>query len=174
MKAPTLLAAIVGLIASPAGAQTRCLSAPEAEALTQVALPGIMRQTGVVCAQRLPANSLLRDANDSLIAKYDAAADRAWPVARAGLVKLSDPLISPLLDSDYARPLLVTMVAPLIVGRIAIEDCPTIDALVTDLAPLPARNTASVIVTTLRYLQTEKAKGRSVAVPDLPLCPGGR
>lgn len=174
MKALAPIAAIASLIASPATAQGACLSTAEAEALTQVALPGIIRQTGVVCAGRLPASSLLAQPNGALQAKYDAAADRAWPVARGGLVKLSDPLISPLLDSDYARPLLVTMVAPLIVGRIAIEDCPTIDALVTDLAPLPAANTASVIVTTLRYLRKEKAKGRSVAVPDLPLCSGAR
>jgi hypothetical protein len=174
MKAALALAMSLALAASPAVAQTRCLTQPEAEALTQVALPGIIRQTGTVCAARLPATSLLRQSGGAFVAKYDAAADRAWPTARAALVKLSDPMVTSLLDSDYARPLLVTMVAPLIVGRIATEDCPTIDTLVTNLAPLPAQNAASIIVTTLRYLQAEKAKGRGVAVPDLPLCPGNR
>ena len=123
-----------------------------------------------MCAARLPASSLLRQPSGGFIAKYDAAADRAWPAARGALTKLSDPVIVPLLDSDYARPLLTTLIAPLIVGQVQPSDCPVIDLLVTQLAPLPAQNTASIVVTTLRYLKAEKAKGRNVAVPDLPLC----
>lgn len=62
---------------------------------------------------------------------------------------------------------------PFIVGRIGLEDCGVIDRLATQLAPLPPRNMASVIVTALQYLKSEKARGRQVAVPDLPLCPIG-
>ena len=171
MKAIVALAAALSL-AVPVEAQMRCISSSEAKALAQVALPAIVRQTGQLCASRLPATSLLRQTDGAFIAKYDAAADRAWLIARSAIVKLSDPAISALLDSDYARPLLVTLIAPLISGRIAVEDCPMIDGLITDLAPLPAQNTASIIAAALRYLQAEKAKGRNVAVPDLPLCPG--
>ncbi|MDE0877809.1 MAG: hypothetical protein OSB00_03960 [Sphingomonas bacterium] len=174
MKTLSALVCATALIAAPASAQTKCITTTEAKALTQVALPAILRQTGQLCAGRLPASSILRQSSGAFIAKYDAASDRAWPTARAAIVKLSDPAVTALLDSDYARPLLVTMIAPLITGRIAVEDCPTIDALVTDLAPLPAPNTASIVVTTLRYLQAEKAKGRNVAVPNLPLCPGSK
>ena len=174
--ATDMAAALVALActASPAAAQTRCITPPEAESLALVALPGIIRQTGGICAGQLPATSLIRQTQGAFIAKYDSAADRAWPVARAAIVKLSDPMITPLLASDYARPLLTTLIGPLLVGRIAVKDCPVIDRLVTQLAPLPAQNTASIIVTTLQYLQAEKAKGRTVAVPDLPLCAGSR
>ena len=48
-----------------------------------------------------------------------------------------------------------------------------IDRLAMQLAPLPPRNMASVVVTALQYLKSEKARGRQVAVPDLPLCPIG-
>ena len=60
---------------------------------------------------------------------------------------------------------------PQIVGRIAPTDCGTLDRLATLLAPLPPRNAAGIVVTTLTWLKAEKAKGRNVAVPDLPLCP---
>lgn len=173
MKALAPLAAVAALIAQPVAAQTRCITAPDAEAMTLVALPEIIRQTGTVCASRLPATSLIRQDRGAFIARYDAAADAAWPSARAAIAKLGDPTLTPLLESDLVRPVLVSLVAPLIVGRIATSDCGTIDRLVTQLAPLPPRNTAALVVTTLQYLKAEKAKGRNVAVPDLPLCRSG-
>jgi len=172
MRAAVTMAAAIALTASSAQAQPVCITTPEAEAMTLVALPTIIRQTGALCTARLPATSLLRQARGGFIDKFDAAADRAWPTARMAIGKLSDPAVSGLLESDFARPLLVTLVAPLIVGRIATADCPVIDRLATQLAPLPAANVAAVVVTTLRYLKAEKAKGRTVAVPDLPLCTG--
>ena len=168
MKVASLIASL--LMAQPAIAQQRCMTAPEAEAMALVALPEIIRQTGTVCATRLPATSLVLRADGPFIAKYQAAADRAWPAARAALGKLSDPMVQPLLESDYARPLLTTIIVPLLVGRIATNDCGIIDRLVTQLAPLPAQNTAAIVVTALQYLKAEKAKGKAVEVPDLPLC----
>lgn len=172
MKPPLALAASMLLFVQPVAAQTRCLTALEAEAVTMVALPTILEQTGVVCAARLPAASLLRQSDGPLLSRYKDAAERAWPAARAAIVKLSDPLIDGLLQSDYARPLLTAAIAPLLVGRINPADCCTIDRLVTQLAPLPPQNAAGVIVTTLGYLKAEKAKGKDSAVPDLPLCAG--
>ena len=79
-------------------------------------------------------------------------------------------MVQTLLQSDYARPLLVTLLVPQLVGRINPGDCATIDRLVTELAPLPPRNAAGVVVTALQFLKSEKARGKSVEVPDLPLC----
>jgi hypothetical protein len=173
MRIAALLAA-TALLAAPAAAQRLCLSDDEAQTLALVALPEIIRETGRVCADRLPATSLIRREGGPVIAKYQAAADRAWPAARAAIVKLSDPAVDLLLQSDYARPVLTSLIAPQIVGRIELTDCGTIDRLVTDLEPLPARNTADAIVTVLRYLKESKARGGKVAVPELPLCPTPR
>lgn len=171
----TALLAITALLAAtPAAAQTRCITTPEAEAMTLVALPDIIQQTGIVCAARLPATSLVRRTDSDFLARYQSAADRAWPNARAAIVKLSDPMIDSLLQSEFARPLLTAALAPLLVGRINPADCGTIDRFVTQLAPLPPQNTAGVIVTTLRYFKAEKAKGKAISVPDLPLCPEAR
>lgn len=155
---------LAAALASPA--PRPCLTRAEAETMALVAMPEIIRQTGVACATQLPVASLVRQPQSALLRRYDAEADRAWPGARAAIVKLSDPQAAVLLGSQFARPLLTTLIAPLIVGRIAAKDCGTIDRLVTLLEPLPPRNAAGVVVTTLRYLQ---ARGdRHVAA--LPLC----
>ena len=174
LKTFATLAVTAALLAAPAAAQRPCLSDEEAQTLALVALPEIMRETGRVCADRLPAASLIRREGGPVLGKYQAAADRAWPAARAAIVKLSDPAVDLLLQSDYARPVLTSVIAPYIVGRIELADCATIDRLVTDLEPLPARNTADAIVTVLRYLKESKARGGKVAVPELPLCMAAR
>lgn len=149
-----------------------CLTADDAEAVVLVAMPEIIRQTGMVCAARLSNTSLVRQTSGPFLAKYQAAADRAWPNARTAIVKLINPTAEMLLQSDYARPLLTSLLVPQLVGRINPADCGTLDRLVTALAPLPPRNTANVIVTALTYFKAEKAKGKNIATPDLPLCAG--
>ena len=144
-----------------------CLTPPQAEAVALVALPEVIRQAGVACAGELAATSLLRRAQSPMLARYDAEADRAWPAARGAIVKLVDPQAEALLGSDFARPLLTTLIAPLVVGRVALKDCGTIDRLVTALEPLPPRNTASVLVTALGWLKAQKGN----AIAGLPLCP---
>lgn len=162
--------ASVALIAAPAAAaQDRCLSSADAESIALVAMPEIIRDAGRVCAA-LPASSLLRRTDSPLLQKYDREADRAWPAARTAIAKLSDPAVELLLLSDYARPMLTSLFAPQITGRIQPGDCPTLDRLVTLLEPLPARNTAGIVVATLRYLKAEKNKGKRNAIPDLPVC----
>ena len=170
MKIIAALSAIA-LIASPAVAQPRCITGPEAESPTLVAMPDIIRETGRVCATQLPAASLIRRQSSALLDRYQTEADRAWPAARAAIVKLSDPAVDALLDSDFARPLLTTLLVPQIVGRIAPRDCGTIDRLVALLEPLPPRNTAGIVVETLRYLKSQKARGGAISVASLPLCP---
>lgn len=165
----TLAATVALLAAPPAAAQARCLSAADAESIALVAMPEIIRDAGRVCAA-LPASSLLRRDSGAFIDKYDREADRAWPAARTAIARLSDPAVELLLLSDYARPMLTSIFAPQITGRIQPADCPTLDRLVTLLEPLPARNTAGIVVATLQYLKAEKAKGKRTEIPDLPVC----
>ena len=157
-----------------AAAQTApCLTGAEAQAVTLVAMPAIVRDAGRVCAA-LPATSLLRRPNSAFLTKYDAAADRAWPAAREAIGKLADPRMALLLMSDYARPMLTSIVAPQITGRLQPADCPTLDRLVTLLEPLPPANTAGIVVATLQYLKAERVKGKVADAPDLPICADAR
>lgn len=166
----TVLLSTLALAAMPAEAQRPCLTAPEAESLALVAMPEIIRDTGAVCITRLPANSLIRQTHGGFIEKYEHAADHAWPAAEAAIVKLSDPMVSVLLQSQYARPLLTTLLVPQLVGKINTDDCSFIDRVVTDLAPLPPANAAGLVVTTLQHLKAEQEAGKQVNLPKLPLC----
>ncbi|MEG8042294.1 hypothetical protein QP164_05700 [Sphingomonas sp. LR59] len=85
-------------------AQPRCITGPEAESLTLVAMPDILRETGRVCAAQLPAASLIRSQSSALIDRYQIESDRAWPAARAAIVKLSDPAVDALLDLGVCTP----------------------------------------------------------------------
>lgn len=174
MRIAAALALAGLLVTGSAQAQKPCITGHEAEAFALVALPEIIQQTGIVCVAELPPESLVRRPSSAFLAKYRVEADRAWPEARAAIVKLSDPMVEVLLQSDYARPLLTTLLVPQLVGRIATRDCATIDRMVTLLEPLPPRNTAGIVVATLQYLKSERARGKNVAVPDLPLCAGNR
>ncbi len=169
------LLAALALVAMPgtAVAQTQCLTTAEAEAITLVAFPDIIRETGRVCTN-LPASSLIRRGGPFL-AKFESEADRAWPAAREAIAKLSDPRVSMLLlQSDYARPLITSLIAPMVVGRVQTSDCGTIDRIVTMLEPLPPRNVAGVVVATVQHLKAEKARRNALGgVPDLPVCPAG-
>lgn len=160
------------LLSTPAMAAPPCLTAREAETIALVALPDLIRETGRVCARTLPTASLVRRTSGAFLVKYQRAADAAWPAARLAIAKLSDPSVALLLQSDYARPVLTALLVPLLVGRIAPADCTTIDRFATLVEPLPARNTAGLVVTTLQFLKAEKAKGNGAVadLPDLPVC----
>lgn len=168
------LAALAALIATPVQAQgastARCLNDAEAQSVVLVAMPAILRDAGRVCAA-LPPSSLLRRTSGPFIAKYDAEADRAWPAARTAIGKFIDPSASTLLlGSDYARPLLTSIVAPQITGKIQPDDCAPLDRVMTQIEPLPARNAAILVVTVLQFMKAQRAKGAMRDVPDLPLC----
>ena len=149
-----------------------CLTTAEAESLVTVALPDVLRQTGARCAAKLVATSPLRRTDSDLLRRYARAADGAWPAAQAAIVKLSDPMINGLLQSDYARPLLGSIVGPMIAARLPIEDCATVDRLVTLLAPLPPANVAGLVVVAAdRARRVRPAAGASNPAASLPLCP---
>ena len=170
MRIALAFAAAIAL-ATPAAAQP-CLTSREAETIALVALPDLIRTAGEICGAQLPATSLMRRGSGPFLAKYQAAADRAWPDARLAIAKLSEPTVAVLLQSDYARPVLTALLVPLLVGRIAPADCPSIDRFATLVEPLPPRNTAGLVVTTLQFLKREKARGNGAVadLPDLPVC----
>ena len=178
MKSLAALSALA-LIATSTGAAaaTPCLTTAEAESIALVAMPEIIRQTGQACATALPPSALTRQTSGPFIAKYETAADRAWPAARAALGKVAGPDMAPLLQSEFTRPLLTSLLAPALVGQIAVQDCPEIDHMVTLLGPLPPRNAAGLVVSTLQLIREKQAAGMldaSLPTLDLPLCPAQR
>src|SRR3546814_17970673 len=81
--------------------------------------------------------------------------------------------MAPLLQSEFTRPLLVSLLAPALVGQIQTSDCGAIDHMITLLQPLPPRNTAGLVVSALELIREKQAAGAlDTRLPtlDLPLC----
>lgn len=176
MTAPKRLAAaaVAWLALAASAAQAApvaqpCVTAPEAESLFLVLAPDLIRETGKACAATLPPTALLRQPSSALLAKYDGERASAWPRARGALRKLVGPEVQPLVDSDFAQPMLVALMAPKLASDLDPSACPTIDKMLGLLQPLPARNTASLVVSILQLVQAER--GTANRVPELNICP---
>lgn len=165
------LAALMAM-ASGAQAQTQrqnCVTQAEAEALVLYVAPDLIRQTGQRCAAVLPAGALLRQPASPMLTKFEAEAQPAWPQARQALLKIAGSQASQVLDSAFAQPFIGSLVAPLVTGNLKDGDCTTVDRALTLLQPLPARNTAALLVL---FAQADAASARPVM--RLPVCPAGR
>lgn len=153
----------------PARAARACLSGAQAEAVFLAVTPAAMKVAGVTCANSLPANALLRQPAGPFLDKMQAASNAAWPMAIDAVRRLAGPDLAPLLDTDVMRPMLGTLIAPLIVADLKPQDCPKVERILTLLAPLPPRNIAALGVTILQYAQDDaRRKGKTF---KLPLCP---
>lgn len=145
-----------------------CLPAPEAEALVLSLAPQLIQATATACAQHLPPAAHLRRPPAQLTGKYAAEDARAWPLAKQALKKLTGPETHDMLDSELAKPMIGSMIAPMLAKEIKPADCPAIDRVMTLIDPLPARNTAALIVTILD-LSNRKDKPSAIAI-----CPATR
>lgn len=137
-----------------------CVSPREAEAIVTLVAPDLVRLTATMCAPSLPDSAYLRRPSDQLAAKYAMNGDGAWPVARGALRKLLPPDAAQMVENDFARPLVGSLLAPLLVKDLKAQDCESIDRLLTLIDPLPARNTVSLVVTVAELAQRKQpAKG---------------
>lgn len=168
----SLIAAAALVAASSAQAQApACIPQKEAEALFLALAPALIGSVAATCAPTLPANALLRRSVGPLTAKYAAESDAAWPAAREGLRKLLGRDAAQLVDSELARPMVTAMVAPMLAKEIKAKDCPNIDRVLELIDPLPARNTAGLVVAILDMSGAGQARaGRR---GDFALCPTG-
>lgn len=131
--------------ATTAQAAVPCLSEPEAEALMITLLPDVIDAAGTACAASLPPDATLRGGLPALAGRYRAEAPAAWPQARAALGKVMGEQMKGV-DPELMRPLIGAMMAPMLAKEIKPADCPKIDRVVSLLSPLPARNTAGIVV----------------------------
>ncbi|APR53415.1 hypothetical protein CA238_03465 [Sphingomonas koreensis] len=160
-----------GLAASSAasGQSARpCLTGNEAEALFQVMLPDMIREMGRVCTA-LPANAFLRQPSAAFMARINAGVAPAMPAAQGGIRKLLGPDAGFIAESQFAIPAVRAIIAPAIAQEVKPADCPGLDKIVTNLAPLPPRNLAGVFAALLQLSQNDEKRA-----PRLPICPMGR
>ncbi|TPG42958.1 hypothetical protein EAH79_03780 [Sphingomonas koreensis] len=160
-----------------ASAATPCVTTTEATSIALVAMPELIQQVGQICAGVLPPASLVRQTGGAFLVKYQIEADRAWPAARAALARVAGPDIAPLLQSDFTRPMLTSLLGPALIGTVQPKDCRQIDHMATLLQPLPARNTAGLIVSALQFAREKQAQFGNPGdrqTLDIPICPADR
>lgn len=165
----SFIAATALVAATSAHAQTTaCVPQREAEALFLALAPAMIGSVAATCATTLPPGALLRRSVGPLTAKYAAESEAAWPAAREGLRKLVGPDGAQMVDSELARPMVTAMIAPLLAKEVKAKDCPNIDRILTLIDPLPAKNTAALIVALLDISgKGKEARGRNPFI----LCP---
>lgn len=175
----TLPALALALGASASTAQSTlsisfpCVAQRDAEAIVTSVLPDVIENVGQICAGSLPPGALLRQSGGPFIAKYRAQADLAWPHVANNLKRIIPESSGGgfLAGSPYARPLLGTVLAPMLTRSIQPGDCPQIERIVELIEPLPPANAAPLFVEVLQFADS-KRKDKS-ANPALPICQTG-
>ena len=171
IAAALALWALAGASTAQAAEQAKaCLTHGEATAVMFVLAPEAIRAAGTACERTLPSTALLRQTSGPFLDGFQAEADRAWPRAQSGLTKLAgDNAMAALLEPEVMKPLLKTMIVPMIANEIKPKDCAAIDHIVTQLAPLPPGNLVELVITVLELESASKAsKGKK---DGLPICP---
>lgn len=167
---PALIAALLACTAASAQAALPCIPAPEAAAVVSALAPDALRAVGTACATSLPPTALVRQTDGPLLDGYQAEADRAWPLAVGAIGRLLGPDAAQFTQSTMLRPMVATLLIPLIVAKVKPKDCAAVDRIVTLLAPLPPRNAAQLAVTLLQLSRAAKPNARD----PLTICPAGR
>lgn len=156
LVSPLLCAGALAATAAQAQQVKQCVPAPEAEALVLNVAPQLLTTVATSCAPALPGTAYLRRPVAQLTEKYVAESDRAWPLAKEALKKISGPDAAQIWDSELSRPMVGSIVGPMLAKEIKTADCPAIDRVLTLSDPLPARNTASLIVLVLELAGRDK------------------
>lgn len=155
--------AMVGAQAAPA--DLPCLTEQEGQSLVVLVLPDVLDAVGKTCATALPATATLRAGLPALVARYRVNGDAAWTAAKPAISKLGGEQFRDM-NPDVMRPLITTIMGPLIAKDIKPRDCPRIDRITGLLAPLPVANTAALVVE-LFQLGTDRTKTRA----PFSICP---
>lgn len=169
LATPALCAGMLAATAASAQQAKQCVPAAEAEALVLNVAPQLLTTVATNCVATLPANAYLRRPAAELTAKYAAESDRSWPLAKEALKKISGPDSAAIWDSELSRPMVASIVGPMLAKEIKPADCPAIDRVLTLADPLPARNTAALIVLVVELADGGKpSKGGFAVCPTLP------
>lgn len=139
------IAASATVAAQAAPSDLPCLTEQEGQSLVLVALPDVLDSVGRTCAASLPPSAILRAGLPALIARYRIDGDAAWNAAKPAIGKLGGDQLRGM-NPDVIRPLVGSLVGPLLVKDLKPGDCPRIDRITGLLAPLPVANTAALVV----------------------------
>ncbi len=146
MKSATLVLPLAAL-ALPAAAVAQsarpCISTAENEAVVGYILPSLVTKLSARCAAAAP---YLRGNGARIAATLQPNSEASWATARAAAERVGGRAIpSDGAAGAIARAALGPALADGIAGGFDPANCATVDRLMTQLAPLPARNLAAVL-----------------------------
>jgi len=153
-----------GMIATGAQAADAapCVTEAEAQSVLLVLAPDAIRAVAQKCSS-LPETATLRGGLAKFLEPYDAAATSAWPQAGPVLSKIAGPEMKGI-DPATMKPMLGAMVGAMAADKVKPADCPTIERVMTYIAPLPPANVAGLAA----FAAASSSKsGKS----PLPICP---
>ena len=129
-----------------AAAQAPCLGEDEVSAAAIYAVPSLVRSVQLACANQVsPSGFLLRE-GDAMAARYVTLQGRAWPEAKAALLKIAGSgaagdagegldMIASLPD-ESVRPLVDAMIVQEVSGEIKPAQCGRIERVIEAVAPI--------------------------------------
>lgn len=141
-----------------------CVTIPQAEALLTYLLPKAVEASRSKCGTILPATSALMKKNSEQLARYTAASEAAWPMARRAVDVIAGEKIPADIDDALIRPIADALFTQMISGEIKPKNCAIINKVYSDLSPMPPSNIASLAVTVVQAA-TKGDKGG-----DIPIC----
>ncbi|MFK7841318.1 MAG: hypothetical protein AB8B54_03550 [Sphingorhabdus sp.] len=142
----------------------QCLSVAQAEALVTYILPAAVKASRSKCTGTLPATAPLLAKNSEQLAKYVAASESAWPLAKGAVAVIAGDKIPADMDDSLLRPIADAMFGQLIGEEIKPKDCGIIDKIYSDLEPMPSANLASLAITIVQSATKNDKK------QDIPIC----
>lgn len=153
MRLPALLvAAAIALQPTLShAAETTCLTEKQAALLAGYALPSVITGATKRCSASLNGQSFLKANGPELAKRYSARKDETWPAAKSAFLTISkgkddaSKVFGQLSDSSL-REMLDVVLEGMVAQEIPVTDCGKVDNFVRLLAPLPAENTAELVV----------------------------
>ena len=121
------------------------------------------------CARQLPTGALLRSTQPGFIGRYRSEADAVWPDAQKAVSRVIGTDTSGILGSHVARPVIASLLAPVIVKQVQPAECPSYDRIVALAQPLPPRNLAGLLVSVWQLADARRKPSERRSA--LSICP---
>lgn len=143
-----------------AAAQQACLAEDEVSGMAIYAVPSMVQAMQLTCAAGLSQEGWLARDGSALASRYAGMQSRAWPKAKAALLKIvngrvSAPGIDPQaaqtlalvanLPDENVRPLVDALIVQQVSAKIPVADCGKIERVMAAVAPIEPQAAGTLI-----------------------------
>jgi len=170
-----LAAAALGLVVAPARADLPCLDAQTTRAAADLVLPAAMGAVAEKCGGQYAAYAPTIAANrGTLPYRFQANADRAWPIVRDWVANSTDPKLAEarrqLSKSEaFSRALVTTLLSTQLAEKLDARSCAAVDTVMQSILPLSDNQIGSIGAAMIRLALLDPR----VAAVGVRTCPAG-